>query len=305
MSILQQNSRKKILLGQDGNSLVFLVVFNVILYIVLSFVKILYQLNNSTEEVFKAQVLSWVSVPAQPAVFATRPWTLLSYMVSHFSFWDMFSTMLWLWAFGYILQSLSGNRKLIPVYLYGGLAGSVIFLLSVNLIPPISENINSVYPLLGGGPAVMAVAVAATSLAPRYRIFPMINIPLWAFTAVFILIRISTVGAGNYGHAIALIAGGLMGFVFIWQLQKGNDWGQWMTDVVNWADDLFNPEKKHVKYPVKNQLFYKSNQKPFERTPHVTQQRIDDLLDKINFKGYHSLTDEEKDFLKKASREEF
>ncbi|MEJ7682604.1 MAG: DUF6576 domain-containing protein [Segetibacter sp.] len=52
-------------------------------------------------------------------------------------------------------------------------------------------------------------------------------------------------------------------------------------------------------------MFYKSTQKPYKKTPHVTQQRIDDLLDKINNKGYHALTEEEKDFLKKASSEEF
>ena len=294
MSLLQQNSRKRISLGQDGNSLVLLIVFNVIVYILLNFVKIVYLLNNSTEGVFQAQVLSWISVPAQPAVFATRPWTLLTYMFAHFD----------IWGFGFIFQDFTGNRKLIPVYIYGGLAGSVFFLLIVNLIPSLRANVNSVYPLLGAGPSLMALAVATTALAPKYKIFPMINIPLWVLTAVFILIRLGTVGNGGVGLAAALIAGGLMGYVFIWQLEKGNDWGQWMTDVVHWADDLFNPEKKHVKSLPKNQLFYKANQKPFEKTPHITQQRVDDLLDKIHVKGYHSLTEEEKDFLKKASREE-
>jgi hypothetical protein len=55
---------------------------------------------------------------------------------------------------------------------------------------------------------------------------------------------------------------------------------------------------------VKSQLFYKANQKPFEKTPLLTQDRIDNILDKINHKGYHSLTEEEKEFLKKASTEE-
>jgi len=306
MSLLQQNSRKKILMGQDGNSLVLLIAFNVIVYILLNFTKIVYLANNSTEGVFNARVLSWFIVPAQPGVFATRPWTLLSYMFTHNSIWEIISSMLWLWGFGYIMQDLSGNKKLIPVYLYGGFAGSVIFLLTVNLIPSISENVNSVNPLIGAGPALMAIAVATTSLAPRYRIFPMINIPLWVFAGVFALIRIGTVGSGNWGHAAALIAGGLMGYLFVWQLQKGNDWGEWMTDVVNWTDDLFNPEKKNSKkIQPKNQLFYKSNQKPFEKTPHLTQQRIDDLLDKIHHKGYNSLSEEEKEFLKKASKEEF
>ena len=305
MSLLQQNSRKKILLGQDGNSLFLLIVINVIVFILLSFFKIVYLVNNSTEGVFQAQVLNWLSVPAPPQVFATRPWTMLIYMFTHSNIWELVSSMLWLWGFGYIFQNLTGNKKLIPVYLYGGIAGSVFFLLTTNLIPALRANVNSVYPLAGSGPALMAVAVATTTFAPRYKIFPMINIPLWVLTSLFVLLRLTTVGSGNFGQAAALIAGGLMGFIFIWQLQKGNDWGQWMSDVVNWADDLFNPQKKHVKVTPKKQLFYKSNQKPFEKTPHITQQRVDDLLDKINNKGYYSLTEDEKDFLKKASREEF
>jgi len=36
----------------------------------------------------------------------------------------------------------------------------------------------------------------------------------------------------------------------------------------------------------------------------VTQQRIDEILDKINQKGYHFLTDEEKELLKRASEED-
>lgn len=304
MSLLQQNMRKKILLGQDGNSLILLIVINVIIFIFLGFVKVVYLVNNSTAGVFQTQVLSWFTLPAQPSVFATRPWTLILYMFTHYDFWDLISSMLWLWGFGYILQDLTGNRKLIPLYLYGGFAGSVIFLLTVNLVPSLRENINSIYPLSGAGPALMSIAVATTALAPRYRIFPMLNIPLWALTAVFVFIRLGTGGYGNPGNAVALIAGGLMGYIFVWQLQKGNDWGQWMTDAVNWADDLFNPHKKHIKTPPKTQLFYKANQKPFEKTPLVTQQRVDDLLDKINYKGYNSLTEEEKEFLKKASREE-
>lgn len=304
MSILQQNNRKKILLGEDGNALLLLIVVNVLVFIFLSFIKIVYLVNNSTVGTFEAQVLQLLSLPAQPAVFATRPWTLLSYMFTHIGLWELISSMLWLWGFGYIFQSLTGNKKLIPVYLYGGLAGSVIFLLTVNLIPVLKENVNSVFPMSGAGPSLMAIAIATTSLAPRYRIFPMLNIPLWVLTAIFIIFRLGTVGAGNAGQAAALVAGGLMGYVFVWQLQKGNDWGQWMSDLVNWVDDLFNPQKKHVKDSPSKQLFYKSNQKPFKRTPHVTQQRVDDLLDKINTKGYHALTEDEKEFLKKASREE-
>lgn len=304
MSLLEQNIRRKVFLGQDGNSLVFLIVFNVIIYILLSFINIVYLTNNSTEAVFHEQVLNWVSVPAEPATFATRPWTLLIYMFSHINIWELVSSMVWLWGFGFIMQDLTGNNKLIPVYLYSGFVGAIFYLLTVNLIPTLRENVSNTEPLLGAGPALMGLAVAVTTFAPRYRLFSRINLPLWVITAVFVLIRLGTIDYGNWGYVAALVTGGVMGYVFIWQLQKGSDWGQWMTDLVNWADDLFNPEKKHVKVQPKNQLYYKASQKPYEKTPHVTQQRIDDLLDKINYKGYHSLTEDEKDFLRKASQEE-
>jgi hypothetical protein len=88
-------------------------------------------------------------------------------------------------------------------------------------------------------------------------------------------------------------------------MRRGNDWSEWMNNLVSWVDGLFNPEKKHQQKMEKQRLYYKAQKQPFKKTPHITQQRIDDLLDKINTKGYHSLTDEEKEFLKKASTEEF
>ena len=77
-----------------------------------------------------------------------------------------------------------------------------------------------------------------------------------------------------------------------------------MNNLVGWVDGLFNPEKRHQQQMEKQRLYYKAQKKPFVKTPHLTQSRIDDLLDKINQKGYHSLSDEEKEFLKKASTED-
>jgi hypothetical protein len=77
-----------------------------------------------------------------------------------------------------------------------------------------------------------------------------------------------------------------------------------MNNVYDWANDLFNPDKPKKGKRIKTQLFYKSNTKPYTKSSHITQQKIDDLLDKINQKGYNSLTDEEKEMLKRASKED-
>ena len=307
MSVLEQNSRRKLMLGQEGNSLTTLLIINIVAFVILNFVKIVYLLTGDTEAAFIQEVLNWFTLPANPAILATRPWTLLTYMFTHYSIWLLISNLLWLWCFGYILQDLTGNKKLIPIYLYGGLAGGIFFMLTISAFPGLRANIANVAPMMGAGPATIALAISTAVISPKYKIFPLINggIPLWILSAIFVVIHFTTSGISHPGFAAADVAGGLMGFVFVWQMQKGNDWSDWMINLVNWVNDLFNPEKKHRKSVEKQRLYYKSTQQPFQKTPHVTQQRIDDLLDKINQKGYNFLSDEEKDFLKKASKEEF
>lgn len=307
MGVMQQNRRNPILLGQDNNALIWLIIINAVVFIILGFINIVYRLGYDTHmeamENFHIQITDWISLPASANRLATRPWTVLTYMFSHTDVWQMIGTVLWLWGFGYIFQDLTGNTKLFPVYIYGGLAGAVMFTLASNLIP--GTNTGAV-PLLGGGAAVMALAIATTTAAPKYRIFPMINggIPIWIFTIIFVAVDFAFIAGRNGSIAIAHLSGGLIGFIFILQMNRGYDMGAWMNNFYNWISDLFNPEKKYKQNPVKQQRFYKVSRKPFEKTPRVTQQKLDEILDKINQEGYSSLSDEEKEFLKKASQQD-
>lgn len=299
-------TNKKILLGQDNNALVFLFAVNALMFVIVNFIKIVYYLSEIPDEFFYRQVLNWLSLPPQTDVLLTRPWTFISTMITHHSIWQLISSMLWLWCFGYILQDLAGNNKLIPIYIYGGITGSVFFVLMNNMVPVLANQVGAAAPLLGAGSAVMAIAVATTTLAPDYRIFPLINggIPLWVITLIFVAIDFATLAGSNAGIGAGHLAAGVVGYLFIRQLRRGNDWGAWMNQFANWLDDLFNPEKKHRQKNSSERHFYKAEAKPFDRKPNLTQQRLDDILDKINQQGYQFLTDEEKDFLKKASKED-
>ncbi|MDP1972301.1 MAG: rhomboid family intramembrane serine protease, partial [Sediminibacterium sp.] len=108
----------------------------------------------------------------------------------------------------------------------------------------------------------------------------------------------------NAGTGAAHLAGGAMGFFFVKQLQKGKDWSAWMNALVDWVDNLFNPEKKQELQKQSEKHFYRANRKPYEKIANITQQKLDDILDKINQHGYAFLTDEEKAFLKRASDQE-
>ena len=301
MAVTERN-KKRLLLGQDNNALTWLVIINTVIFAALLFIRLIYQMSSDTGlQNFQTQIADWFALPAGGYKFLTRPWTIITYMFSHDNLWYLISSLLWLWCFGYILQDLAGNNKLFPIYLYGGVVAGIIFMAAANLLPSLHGDIDNISQT-GAAAAVLAVAIATTMLAPDYRIFQMLNggIPLWVVTVVFIAIDFATVGTVNNAVILSHIAAGFTGFIFVKQLRKGNDPGLWMNKFADWVNDLFNPEKKITS----NQLYYKPTRKPYQKTLHVTQQRLDEILDKINQEGYQFLTEDEQEFLKKASKED-
>ena len=285
----QENRRSRLTAGHDGNALITLIAIQLVVFILLAFIKVIYYFSysNSGLEVYQNSILQWVTLPANLSTFITRPWTLITHMFVHDSVWHIVANMLWLWAFGYILQDLAGNKKIIPVFLYGAVAGALAYMISFNLIPVLRQYID--IPALGASAGVMGIAIATTAMAPGYRIFPFINggIPLWVLTMIFVIIDLATIPYNNPGGHIAHLAGGAMGFLFIVLMRKGYDWSLWMNNVYDWVNNLFNPERPKKGKRIKTELFYKSSTKPYNKTSNITQQRVDDLLDKINQKGYN------------------
>ena len=310
MSYYQQQNRPRLTIGHDGNALTMLIAINLIVFVILAFIKVIYYFSEGDQGmvVFTRGFLNWVTLPADWDTFLSRPWTLFSYMVVHdtSSVWHIVGNLLWLWAFGYILQDLTGNRKIIPIFIYGALAGAVAYMLAFNFIPPLEAQLSTETRMLGASAGIMAIAIGVTTLAPNYKIFQMLNggIPIWIITVVYLVLDMAMIPENNAGGRIAHIAGGFMGFVFMAMMKRGYDWSMWMNDLYDWANDLFNPDKPKKGKVVKSQLFYKSRVKPYSKSPLITQQKIDELLDKINQKGYHSLTEDEKELLKRASQED-
>ena len=303
---MEDNYRKKMTLGQDGNQLVQLVVINAILFVILKFIYVIYTLNSLNPSAYDSNVLAWLFLPANLDKLSSRPWTVLTFMFSDQHVFRFIGNMFWLWGFGYILQDLTGNRKLIPIYLYGGIAGAVFFLLCYAVFPKLQLQASTAQ-LAGANASVIAIAIAVTTVAPDYRIFPMINggIPLWILTVLYLLINFSTIAYGDSGSYIANLAGAGAGFFFIYRLRRGHDGSILLNQFFDWCNDLFNPDRKKKNRSPKDEFYYKvSGTQPFKKIPNVTQQRIDEILDKINQQGYRFLTDEEKEILKRAADEE-
>lgn len=218
--------RNRFLLGQDNNALMSLFVLNVIFFLILLTMQVGYSFYEHSAASFYTDVVPWFELPASITKLSERPWTILTFMFSDVgvSLMRILSNMLWLWAFGFILQELAGNDKLIPIYIYGGLAGALAFVLATHFIPSLVPVINQ-SALLGANASVMAVAMATTTLSPNYRFFTQIRggIPIWVLMAVYLIIDYAGVANNTSAHNIAHLGGALAGFIFVVLMRKGID----------------------------------------------------------------------------------
>ena len=307
MTYSEKKYKPKISLGQPGNTLMTLIAICLIMYVGLAFMKAIWYFRFTKEDAlpfFNKDVLGLFILPADFDKLLSRPWTIITHMFVHDNFWKILSNMLWLWCFGYIMQDTTGSKRIIPVFVYGALGGAIAFILAYNLLPTLRAQLPFANAT-GASAGVMAIAIAGTILSPGYRIFPMIagGIPLWVLTAFYIISDLATIPFSDSGHLIAHIAGAVTGFLFVLFLRRGFDWSKWMNSFFDWVNNLFNPDKPKKGKNTKEELFYRSSASPYKKTPNLTQQRIDEILDKINQEGYESLTEEEKELLKRASEE--
>lgn len=304
---MYNSSQQKWRLGQPGNLLVSLIVILVISFCIFTFIHVAFALTGDDTQISNAKyyehVFKWFVLSAQWQDLLTRPWTLLSYMFMHDDVFHMVGNLIWLWVFGFILQDLTGSKTIWPLFIYGGLSGAGLFLLTVNIFPGLQHIVQG-GSLLGASAGVMAIAIATTVLTPSYRFFPMINggIPLWVITIIYVIIDLAMIAKlDNAGGHIAHIGGGIFGWIFMLQLQKGKDWSLGMSRFFEKASKIFSPKENT---PMPYTFSPNKHHKQAVNKANMSQKKIDAILDKIGAKGFESLTDEEKQLLKRAADDE-
>lgn len=305
--ISEQPYKQKITLGQSGNALVLLIAICLILFVGLAFMKAVWYFRFEKElalPLFNKNIMGLFVLPADTDNLLYKPWTLLTHMFVHDNVWKVFANMLWLGCFGYILQDMTGNRKIAPVFIYGGLGGGIAFILACNFLPSLQAQIPYAVSV-GAGASVMAVAIVTAMVSPSYRLFPMIGggLPLWVLTAFYILTALLTTSFSDPAPIIVTLGGALTGFLYMLFFRAGYDWGGWMNRFFDWSSNLFTPAESLKQEELKEELFYKTTVTPYTRTPNITQQRVDEILDKIHQKGFNSLSEDEKTLLSRASKE--
>ncbi len=241
--------------------------------------------------------LYWFCVPASPLRLLIQPWSPFSYMFLHLSFWHLVGNLVFLHMFGTIISDLIGPRRVLPVYLWGGLAGALAFVLSAQFIPWVGSY------ALGASGAVMALGGAALYTAPEYRVRLLLLGDVKVKYIVLVLLVFDLVGiAGRYnsGGHMAHLGGFALGLLFVRAMKQGQDWSEPVHRILDYlSGQLLSLGRQRRSRTSSARPTPKRSKTEGSLSP---QERLDAILDKIKESGLESLTPEEKEFLYNASK---
>jgi membrane associated rhomboid family serine protease len=280
----------------NGSSLTRLIYINIALFILITiFAAIGFLINNNE---VSDKVLNLLSVPASLKALLLRPWTVITYMFVHKDIWHILFNMLWLYWFGIIFLEYLDQKKLIAVYLLGGISGAIVYILSFNIFPAFS-GIVAESVAIGASASVMAVVIAIAAYVPDYTVnlflIGKVKIKYMAL-AIFVLTSVMDFSV-NSGGKLAHMGGALFGYLYIINLRQGRDIAKRFNMVMDSLATVFKPKKKLKVTHKKPATEFEYNKIKSEQ-----QARINNILDKISKGGYDSLTKEEKETLFRESQ---
>lgn len=292
---------------QAGNTITRLIIVNVVIFLALMLFQLILTLGAGfadKSELFR-KVVSYIFLSHDVLWDVTHPWTIITHMFTHTGLFHLVFNMLVLYWFGRIAGDLLGDHRMLPLYLYSGLAGALIYLITAPLIYSGTSTLN------GASGAIMGIVAAAGLTAPDYQMRLLLFGDVRLKYIVLALILISFIGVGsleNTGGNLAHIGGAAFGFFYVYMLRQGHDLTNGFRRFVDFIRKPRQQKHTPVKRKVTMQVRHKAGSQASDSLPgprdvrEDDENRLDTILDKIKRSGIHSLNEEEKKFLDDASQ---
>ena len=205
-------------------------------------------------------------------------WQPVTYMFIHGDVFHVLINMFVLWMFGSEMESIWGRKQFLRYYFLTGIGSGLIWLLF--------NSGQSYAVLIGASGAIYGILLAYGMMFPNRTVYLYFMIPIKVKWFVIFLGAVAFLSSfnnhSNISH-VTHLSGMVIGFVYLRYYWR-------------WKDFRFSIYKQLEEF--RSSIGSRKDQQKIEM-----QQKVDQLLDKINESGYESLTDEEKDLLYKASQD--
>ena len=244
-------------------------------------------------------IMEQLELPGDFLQLLFKPWTLITHLFVHRGLMHILFNMLTLFFTYQLFNRYFEDKRFINVYFVSGLAGALMFLISVNIFPLFSDGAHH-YTAVGASAAVMGVLNAICAYRPDDEVilFGVFKLKLRWMAVLFVLLDLISISSGNEGGHLAHLGGALFGFIWALNMKKGTD----LAAFFNYVQDLFKKKPKRNK---NIKVVHKRSQSDAEwnMDKKARQQRVDEILDKISRSGYDSLSKAEKALLFELSKD--
>ncbi len=236
-------------------------------------------------------------LPLYPLSEGFKVWQLFTYMFLHAGFMHLLFNMFALWMFGMELENTWGSKKFFTYYMICGIGAGLSTLIIGPLFGPAG-------PTVGASGAIYGVLIAFGMMFPDRPIFVYFLLPIRAryFVLIYIGLELyagitgTTDGIAHFAH----LGGAAVGLVYMLIDQRRIPFQNFFEKTRN----RFATAEPVGRYSP-NEKVHVSDAKYFDvhdDEDRVSQERIDEILDKISQNGYQSLTEQEKKILFEASK---
>ncbi len=235
-------------------------------------------------------------------------WRLVTFQFLHAGFGHIFFNMFMLWMFGRIVQMQIGTRRFVWLYLLAGIAGG---LAQCAFGYAVAEQVPGYLdvPTVGASAGVMGIGVAFALINPNAMVYLFFILPIrakWLAVGYFVLETwpmLNVFLGGPIGHVAHAAHVGGMVYALGWAVVAGYvrhpvalRAQRFVRGFVRKAKSRAQ-RKKPRKHPVVRGPNAYSPRGPSARD----ERKLDEVLRKIHGGGLASLSEEERDFLRKMS----
>ncbi len=295
---------------QSGNTLTRIILVNIAIFV---FIKLIYVFTayGDVNGIY-SKIVDVLSLHSGAPKVYTYPWTWLTHMFLHEGTWHLIWNMVLLYWFGRIVGDFLGDRRILPLYILGGLVGAAVYVLA-DYIMPFGSDGNVMASAMGASAAVMTMLMTAAMLSPDYELHLLLIGPVkikWVALVILFFDLVGTAGTLNTGGHYAHLGGALFGILYVNRLHNGTDLAAGLQSFIDKISKFRNPSQPIVKKKAAMQVVYNkgkvdTNVPEIEHVEELDfQSQLDYILDKINEQGFQKLSKEEKEFLAQASKKD-
>lgn len=246
-------------------------------------------------------IYQWLALnPVVGNSFNFQIWQLITYQFLHGSFTHILFNMFALWMFGVEIENLWGSKTFLIFYLSCGVIAGIFHLLLSPLL-----GLGAAYTI-GASGAIYGVLIAFAMLFPDRLIYLYFFIPVKAKYLIGFMIIIEFLAVDSAGSNVAHLAhlgGALAGFLYVLYTKRSssfnNVFGRSSGKFKSFGSSRSLFRRKDEK--VQDAKFYEIKDDK-DKEEEISQEVIDDILDKISKSGYQNLTEKEKKILFEVSK---